>query len=280
LKMAIQQILVEFFGEVAELPLFQLLPIAVNKSKKTIAGTVVYRKRQTKGGIHLLPPPTKGDSYQAIEILLDLVYGERGKKASPWREEIEVPGVKEYNLLIEGKLKDMEKIQESILPLRREMEELDAFRDLLSASGEELEAIVQKALLEVGIPTKKTEKGFPVDLISNKVAVEVTGIKGSLGVDSEKVNQTGRFRQNLRKNEKIILIANTHMGLKPLYREDKTDFTPEVKKFFDAIDVCYMTSKTLFELWKDIRINRRKADTVTNKILSHKGELTLRDFRK
>lgn len=117
-------------------------------------------------------------------------------------------------------------------------------------------------------------------MISDKVAVEVTGTKSNVGVGSEKVNQIGRFKESFRKNEKIILIANTYMNLRPLDRKGKMDFTPEVKKYFDAIDVCYLTSKTLFELWKDIKNKKRMASTVAKTILSHIGELTLKDFGK
>lgn len=139
---------------------------------------------------------------------------------------------------------------------------------------------VQITLSDLGIKTKRTEKGYPVDLISDEVAVEVTGTKSNVGVGSEKVNQIGRFKESFRKNEKIILIANTYMDLRPLDREGKMDFTPEVRKYFDAIDVCYLTSKTLFELWKDIINQKKIASTKARTILSHVGELTPKKFSK
>jgi hypothetical protein len=40
----------------------------------------------------------------------------------------------------------------------------------------------------------------------------------------------------------------------------------------------FMTSQTLFELWKDVKTNKRKARNVINAILKHNGELTLKDF--
>ena len=60
------------------------------------------------------------------------------------------------------------------------------------------------------IVTKETEIGFPADLINTSISVEVTGIKGCLGVSSEKVNQLGRFKENHQKSEKIVLIVNTY----------------------------------------------------------------------
>jgi hypothetical protein len=283
LKETLQQTYAQYallLGRAVKILSFQLLPIAENKSKKIIAGTLVHKGRKGIGGIHLLPSPTKSDIKSAVEILLDLIYGQPTKTYLPWREEIEVPDIQDIMKQINLKFQDMKKIQESIEPLQSVIEELDTYRDLFSATGEDLEKIVQKVLSEIGIPTKKSEEGFPVDLISDKVAVEVTGTKSNVGVGSEKVNQIGRFKESFRKNEKIILIANTYMNLRPLDRKGKMDFTPEVKKYFDAIDVCYLTSKTLFELWKDIKNKKRMASTVAKTILSHIGELTLKDFGK
>ena len=58
------------------------------------------------------------------------------------------------------------------------------------------------------------------------------------------------------------------------------DFTNEVKKYFEAIEVCCMTSKTLFELWKDFNNMKMNADNIIKTMLRGKGELTLRDFEK
>jgi len=115
-------------------------------------------------------------------------------------------------------------------------------------------------------------------LISNEVAIEVTGIKGCVGVSSEKVNQTGRFDLVHRKEEKIVLIANTHMGLPPREREGKIDFSPKVKNYFSRLGVCCLTSKTLFELWKDVVTEKKDSKGVIEKILTKNGELKLSEF--
>jgi hypothetical protein len=278
---AVQQTYAELarlIGDVAKILRFQLLPIAENKSRKTIAGTLLYQGKKGKGAIHLLPPPTKCDVYEAIEILLDLVYGQPAKTYPPWREEIEIPGVKDILKQINKKFQDIKKIQESIAILQRRAERFDAFRDLLSASGEDLERAVERTLTEIGISTQKTEKGFPADLISKEVAVEVTGIKGPVTVSSEKVNQIARFKESFQKKQKMILIANTYMDVKPSDRRGKMNFTREVDEYLKSIGVSCMTSQTLFELWKDVKTSKGKARNVVNTILKHNGELTLEDF--
>jgi len=98
-------------------------------------------------------------------------------------------------------------------------------------------------------------------LISKEVAVEITGIRGCVGVGSEKVNQTGRFKESYHKGEKIILVANTHMHLSLKDRKRKMDFSPEVEKYFESLSVCCLTTMTLFQLWKDIVTGKKDLKT-------------------
>lgn len=269
-----------------EFLLYELVPIATNKSGKMIGGTFIFRRSirtRSTGAIHLLPPPTKCDTPESIEILLNLICGEERRIVPPWRKDIEIPEVKEIQKEIQQRkqkqIQVFTVIQEEISELERQMLKWDSFRNLLTSTGDELEDVVQKALQDIGIETKKTEKGFPADLTNNKVAIEVTGIKGCVGVSSEKVIQTARFKENYRQREKVILIANTYMDLSPQEREGKIDFSPEVKKYFEALGVCCLTSKTLFELWKDVVTEKKGSKDIVERILTKNGELRLSEFK-
>lgn len=282
LKVAVQQTYAQIamlLGDMTKILRYEFLPIAENKSKKTVAGTLVYKGMKERGKIHLLPPSTKCGVHEAIEILLDLVCGKPAKIRPYWREEIDIPGIEDLWKKIHKKIRGIKKIQTEIVGLQSEVEKLDHFRDLLCATGENLERIVQKALSDTGISTQKAPEGFPVDLLSEQVAVEVTGIKGSVSVGSEKVNQIARFKESFQNREKVILVANTFMDLNPSDRKGRMNFTDEVKNYLNAADVCYMTSKTLLELWKDIKRSKRKARSVKSTILKHRGELKPEDER-
>ena len=88
----------EFGGEALErlgnILVYRLVPIATNKSGKIIACTCVERQYDSepyvKGYIHLLPPPTECNIHQAIEIIIDLIWGKEEKYVPPWRKDIEV----------------------------------------------------------------------------------------------------------------------------------------------------------------------------------------------
>jgi len=264
-----------------------LFPIAENKSKKAISTSIKHIisfsgkiDPSKKGAIHLLPSPTRCDIHKAIEILLDIVLGREESKITPlWRNNIEIPQIDLLEKTIDEKIKIIKEVQGDISQIRSQIREWDSYRDLLTETGDLLEKIVKKTLSEIGIKTKKTEKGFPADLIGEKVAVEITGIKGMIGVSSSKVIQAGRLRECYKEYEKIILIANTYMDIPPKEREGNLDFSLEVLEYFKTISVSCLTSFTLFQLWKDIITGKKKRENVVRKLIIKTGELKFDDFK-
>ena len=257
---------------------FPFFAIAVNKSQKIIAGSLRVRPLAqsliANGAIHLLPPPTKSSPFQAVETIIDLILGTiQSKAVQPWRKSIDVPNEKEIENSIQIKLNEMQKISEDIKTLQQGIQKWDSYRDLLSGTGDELELVVQKALSDIGINTNKTDKGFPADLIGEGVAIEVTGIKGFIGASSEKVNQIGRFHENFQKGEKIVFIANTFMDLPPQERMGKENFTEPITKYLESMSVCFMTTQTLFTLWKEVMLGKREQKGIREKILTTIGEI-------
>ena len=258
-----------------------LEPIAVNKSEKMIAGSlrqISDRKKLLEGDkigmIHLLPPPEESDLFQAIEIIIDIIAGPEGKVIVPWRDQIEVPNERTLKEMVNNKLSEIEEIQKEISQIQKQIKVRDSYRDLLTQTGDRLENIVQKTLFDLGIDTKKTEKGFPADLYNKEFAIEITGIKGSIGADSNKIAQIGRFNENFKKYEKIVLIVNTYMDKSPKERKGKMNFSPEMRKYLESLSVCYMTTQTLFELWKIVIQKKTDLRNIRDKILNTVGELS------
>jgi hypothetical protein len=230
------------------------------------------------GYIHLLPPTTKCNDHDAVELLIDIIHGEK-KTTFPWRSSIEVPGLKEIEEIIEDKEKEIIGAKKAISIMENKMKVLDEYRDLITGTGdEELTKIVQKTFDDLGIKTERTEPGFVVDLIGNEVAVEVTGTAGNIKVDSPKMSQISRFIMQHRKDEKVILVANTHRHLKPEERRGKEDFTKQVTDFLTPMNVCLITSSSLFELWKRTRTGELKKDYVKKKLLEKSGEFKIENM--
>ena len=127
-------------------------------------------------------------------------------------------------------------------------------------------------LKEIGFETQKTKPGFPVDLTGKDLAAEVTSIVGKVNSDSPKMFQLMQFFEKHRKNEKVVLIANTFKREFPSNRSGKQDFTPQVIGYLQSNEVCAMTCITLFELWKLAKKDQAKAQKY---VLQTNGELRL-----
>lgn len=256
-------------------------PIAFNKSEKIIAGSlhrIIDRKKMLNGErfglVHLLPPTDKDLMFQAIECIIDVIMGTEGKVVPSWRKDIDIPLDHELKNRVEKKIGEMKKIQGEIETLQQQIQSYDCYRDLLTETGKPLERIVQKTLEDIGIATKQTELGYPADLINNETAIEITGIKGCIGVDSGKVTQTNRYIQNFRKhNEKVVLVVNTYRDIEPKDRKGKMNFTPEMKKYLESLSISYFTTYSLYELWKDVILGKKTKEQVKGRILNAVNEV-------
>ena len=256
-------------------------PIATNKSNKIIAGTLTRASDRKKalnnekvGLVHLLPPPEDGLIFQGIECIIEIILGGKDKAEIPWRNDIDVLLDHPFKEKLNKKLLEMEAIQREISTINEQIKAYDCYRDLLTETGDALERIVQQTLNDIGIATTATDPGFPADLINKEAAIEITGIKGSVGADSNKITQTGRFIQNYRKNEKVILIVNTNMNTHPKDRKGKINFTREMGAYLKSLSVSYLTTETLFELWKKVITGELSKDQVKALILGNIGEVT------
>jgi hypothetical protein len=245
-----------------------LEPIAANKSGKMIGARVVSVDAEVygKGTICLLPMPTECDTHEAVETLIDIATGE--ERVDPeWRTRVQIPGLdaveKEINQL---KLDHKKQMGSLVLKWRS----LDKYRELFSLHETPQIDAVRLVLREIGFETQRTKPGFPVDLLGKELAIEVTSIAGKVKSDSPKMFQLMQFFEKHRKNEKVVLVANTFKREFPSDRSGKQDFTPQVIGYMQSNEVCAMTCVTLFELWKLAKKDQTEAQ---KRILQTNGEL-------
>lgn len=117
----------------------------------------------------MLPPPKESVSFQAIERIIDIIVGPEEKVIVPWRDQIDVPNERTMKEKVVKKLAEIDNIQKEISRIQQQINEWDSYRDLLTETGDRLESIVQKTLFDLGMDTKKTEKGFPADLYNQEL---------------------------------------------------------------------------------------------------------------
>ena len=247
-----------------------LAPIATNKSGKMISAAIVW-STSVEAGILLLPKPTTCDTHEAIEVLIDIATGE-DRLESEWRDQIEIPGISTIDTEIMQHEGEFALVQKKINELKAKRQELEKYRDVFSVHEDPQIEAVKRTLQDMNIETERTPPKFPVDLLGKEIAVEVTSIADKIGTSSDAPFQLLRFREKYRKNEKVVLVANTYKREDPKVRKGKMDFTPEVLSMLAANSVCAMTSATLLDIWKLAKQDKTKARKA---ILQGIGEVRL-----
>ena len=114
--------------------------------------------------------------------------------------------------------------------------------------------------------------GRPADLACKEFAFEITGLSKGINVRSEKYNQTLRFLEGHRKNEKVVLIANTFKNKRPSERPSQ-HFSKEVAEHLGFRGICLMTTMKLYSLWRDVAEGKMQKETVITLLKEAKGEL-------
>jgi len=246
----------------------QLAPIATNKSNKMISAALVWTP--TAGSeIALLPKPTACDTHEAIELLIDIATGE-DRLEPEWRDRIEIPGISEIDAEVRKREEEIAFTQKQIEELKVKRFEIEKYRDVFSVHEDPQIEAVRRILHDMDIETERTPPKFVVDLLGKEIAVEVTAVADKIGADSDSISQLIRFKQEHRKNEKLVLVANTHKRENPRMRKGKMDFTPEARSMLKGNGICAVTSATLLSIWMLAKEDKTKA---RKKMLEETGEV-------
>jgi hypothetical protein len=243
----------------------RLAPIATNKSGKMISAAIVGSGRPPNS-ITLLPKPTKCNTHEAIEVLIDIATG-KDRLEPRWRDQIEIPGISAIDTEISKHEEGVLAVQKQINELKAKRLNLERYRDVFSVHEHAQVEAVKKILKEMGIETERTQPAFVIDLQGKEAAIEVTSTTGKIDSSSKKMFQLTQFIDKHHKNEKMVLVANTYKRDDPKTRIGKEDFTSAVIEFLKLNEVCAMTSSTLLELWK------KEKPTAKNTIMQTSGEL-------
>lgn len=253
---------------------YEINSICVNKSGNDVASTITSKLIHGNGKIYLLPKTTKMSVSDSIELLIDLALGKEITEY-PWRNEIEIPGLQKIESEIDVERGKIDSIRKKIEKLKLKWKNQESYRDIFSKDDNKVPKATQRILGDLGIRTKETVKGYVVDLINQKVAVEVTSIKGKVNAKTKKVNQLSRFIEEEKKEEKVIFVANTYKELPVKERVGKEHITRTMEKFLKSVHVCFMTTLTLYQLWSKVLRKEMSARKAASVILEKEGSLQI-----
>lgn len=239
--------------------------LAINKSGKPIAGTIDYGN----GKIHLLPKTTKINVVNSVRLLFDIAIG-KGMEEFPWRNTIQIPKLLEIEEKITSKKEKIRLIEEEIKNLEKEWKNQESYRDLFSRDDAKIPKAVQKIMFDFGIKTNETPKGHVVDLINEKIGIEVTSIKGKVNAKTKKITQLSRFNEE-KTDEKIVFVANTYNELSIDDRINKEHITPTMEKFIESLKASFLTTQTLYEIWIKVMKNKMTSHEACTLIFNTNG---------
>jgi len=227
-------------------------PIAVNKSQNAIAATITINDR---GKIHFLPKTTRISRSEAIKLLMRLAAGEEPEEPA-WLTSIEIP----------ESTRPQDQWNISIAP--------EEYRKLFSVDHKRVTKAVQIMLEDMGIQTLQNAEFGLIGLKEN-IVVKTASTKEKLEPQNPKFSQLARFIEHQRRNEKIVFIANTYSGLPLNKRTNKEHLDPSVKLFFETSNVVFLTTLSLYNLWKKVITFQISVNEAALLLHNEKGELKI-----
>ena len=99
--------------------------------------------------------------------------------------------------------------------------------------------------------------------------MEVTGIKGTIQKDSNKISQAWQYINERsgtsEENDKLMIVANTENHLHPRQRM-RDSFSPDAVKLLSNNGVLLITTLQLYELWNSVEEGNRTPDDVVREL--------------
>jgi len=226
--------------------------IAVNKRQNAIAATLTINDR---GKIHFLPKATTISPSEAIELLIDLTKKEKPTDI-PWLHSLEIPQL----------LQAENQWNRTVSPTE--------YRDLFSLDPKKFLKAVQLMLEDLGI---QTLPNADMDLIGlkNSIVVKTASMDGKVEAQDTKVDQVAKFVEKPNRNEKVIFVANTHRNLPINERAGKEHVDFPMKLFFETHKVAFLTTLSLFNLWKKVITYQISPQEASFLLQNEKGEITI-----
>ena len=228
-------------------------PIAVNKSQNAIAATITMNDR---GKIHFLPKTTQISRSEAIKLLMGLAVTGEEPEESAWLASVEIP----------ESTRPQDQWNSGVAP--------GEYRKLFSVDHKRVTKAVQIMLEDMGIQTLQNAE-FGLLGLKENIVVNVASTKGKLDAQNDKFRQLARFIEHQRRNEKIVFVANTYSGLPPNERVNKKHLDPSVKLFFETSNVVFLTTLSLYNLWKKVITFQLSVNEASFLLQNEKGELQI-----
>ncbi len=220
-----------------------------------------------RGTFIIMPPPTiNNTSYQEMMYSIEQLARSYFERA---RRRVSILDAPDW--LTGYLVKQAIDLHDQIEKLNIEKSFFDRIAYVLYGSGDELEDSAALLLEQIGLNVEHQPRGANIDLYANNTklgvsfAVEVTGIKGIIKKDSNKISQAWKHITDIKgsKNakDKVAIVANTECHLQPNQR-GRTSFSTNVVELLEPNGILLISTLQLYDLWKAVHegtIKKEKA---------------------
>lgn len=230
------------------------------------------------GATILLPPPTKIDRKEAINMLIEDFWGIQQKTPPPEGiDEILMPGEDSLKREIKEKLDKIERLKAKISNLEALKEEKYQFKQLIYETGDRLEDICKLTLSELGCKVDDSVEDFILIKGDKEAIVEVKGREGTiLRGDGSQLAQNRR-NYVVQKGKgirevKAILLGNPWRLEFPLEeRAKKQPFAPHLVKDAKVEDMALVTTVELLKAYCSFLENKVSSKEIIERLFSGIG---------
>lgn len=238
--------------------------IAVNK----VTGDSVAGFSEIGKGTLIIIPEKEGQDKLILENLIGI--GKEFYKTRYSKEHISQPiWVNEY------KSKHEKDVDKNLEEHRKKRTKLDSIKTLLYAGGDSLVDGIINVFEDFGYTAENTKKAFPTDIFIKEgkkliFAIEATGTVNKISRTDKKITQVLDYIQTHSRDEKVILMANTHKD-KEIKERPKENFTPTAVNFLEKNEVCMITTVELYNLWIKFIEGKISKEKITESLLNSNG---------
>lgn len=244
--------------------------LKIPKTNKAISA--VYEIFQ--GKVILLPMPYFEDDYTDVKywkkngkIYLEQLFhlNERlsvfddDYSLPEWAENILILNEKEELQKLSKEVEKLHKIERAIEKQKKVIYSTQQYKTLLTASGDRLEEIVKKVMVELGFVLLNAERGRS-DIIAEfgsfKVVIEIKGVTKSAAEKhaAQLEKWAAQFIEENGKIPKAILIVNGYCDT-PLQNRKEEVFPHQMLKYSESRNHCLMTTTQLLCLFIEVKNN-------------------------
>ena len=210
----------------------------------------------------------------AHEVLTELHIAEPDEPPPEWAEKVPMPRLSGINDDIDASEARIAQEEITLIELRQNRRDLAKYKSLLYAKGDELEAVVENVLAQLGVELDD-ERHSVEDLLGKfedeSCVFEVTGTDGALKLLKVRQLFTHAFlvEETTGLRPKAILVANPLRKI-PLEMRDKSnppEFPSNVVARAEEMKIALVSGRWLFEKFCAVLEGNIKGEAVIREVL-------------